>query len=148
MSVHETTEDGESLLSLACSAGYYELAQVKTTLIFGKAHLFIHVHEQLSEITFVYAIQACSADHYELAQGKTILLSYIFGKAHLCMSNCQRPLLMQFKLLVPATTSLPRQRVALQKWPLAIAFTQVDQNYGGAYAINVENVLNRISQRF
>ncbi|XP_026474601.1 ankyrin repeat domain-containing protein 17-like isoform X4 [Ctenocephalides felis] len=27
-SVHETTEDGESLLSLACSAGYYELAQV------------------------------------------------------------------------------------------------------------------------
>ena len=33
MSVHETTEDGESLLSLACSAGYYELAQVKDTLI-------------------------------------------------------------------------------------------------------------------
>lgn len=28
-SVHETTEEGESLLSLACSAGYYELAQVK-----------------------------------------------------------------------------------------------------------------------
>jgi len=28
VSVHETTEDGESLLSLACSAGYYELAQV------------------------------------------------------------------------------------------------------------------------
>lgn len=27
-SVHETTEDGESLLSLACSAGYYELAEV------------------------------------------------------------------------------------------------------------------------
>lgn len=27
-SVHETTEDGESLLSLACSAGYFELAQV------------------------------------------------------------------------------------------------------------------------
>ncbi|XP_017781821.1 PREDICTED: ankyrin repeat domain-containing protein 17-like isoform X2 [Nicrophorus vespilloides] len=27
-SVHETSEDGESLLSLACSAGYYELAQV------------------------------------------------------------------------------------------------------------------------
>ena len=26
--VHETTEEGESLLSLACSAGYYELAQV------------------------------------------------------------------------------------------------------------------------
>lgn len=28
-SVHETTEEGESLLSLACSAGYYELAQVR-----------------------------------------------------------------------------------------------------------------------
>ena len=27
-SVHETTEEGETLLSLACSAGYYELAQV------------------------------------------------------------------------------------------------------------------------
>ena len=27
-SVHETTEEGESLLSLACQAGYYELAQV------------------------------------------------------------------------------------------------------------------------
>lgn len=29
-SVHETTEEGESLLSLACSAGYYELAQVSS----------------------------------------------------------------------------------------------------------------------
>lgn len=29
-SVHETTEEGDSLLSLACSAGYYELAQVCT----------------------------------------------------------------------------------------------------------------------
>ena len=28
VSVHDTTEEGESLLSLACSAGYYELAQV------------------------------------------------------------------------------------------------------------------------
>lgn len=27
-SVHETSEEGDSLLSLACSAGYYELAQV------------------------------------------------------------------------------------------------------------------------
>jgi hypothetical protein len=27
-SVHETSDEGESLLSLACSAGYYELAQV------------------------------------------------------------------------------------------------------------------------
>ena len=32
-SVHETTEEGESLLSLACSAGYYELAQVSPTLV-------------------------------------------------------------------------------------------------------------------
>ena len=28
VNVHETTEEGERLLSLACSAGYYELAQV------------------------------------------------------------------------------------------------------------------------
>ncbi len=26
--IQEATEDGESLLSLACSAGYYELAEV------------------------------------------------------------------------------------------------------------------------
>ena len=32
-SVHETTEEGESLLSLACSAGYYELAQVSPILV-------------------------------------------------------------------------------------------------------------------
>ena len=31
VSVHDTTEEGESLLSLACSAGYYELAQVNKT---------------------------------------------------------------------------------------------------------------------
>jgi len=30
VSVNETTEEGESLLSLACSAGYYELAQVQS----------------------------------------------------------------------------------------------------------------------
>ena len=33
VSVHETTEEGESLLSLACSAGYYELAQVGYQII-------------------------------------------------------------------------------------------------------------------
>jgi ankyrin repeat domain-containing protein 17 len=33
-SVHETTEEGESLLSLACSAGYYELAQVSGSFPF------------------------------------------------------------------------------------------------------------------
>ena len=32
VSVHDTTEEGESLLSLACSAGYYELAQVRLLL--------------------------------------------------------------------------------------------------------------------
>lgn len=31
-SVHETSEEGESLLSLACSAGYFELAQVRNIL--------------------------------------------------------------------------------------------------------------------
>ena len=37
VSVHDTTEEGESLLSLACSAGYFELAQVSvvpTTKLF------------------------------------------------------------------------------------------------------------------
>ncbi|XP_059471305.1 ankyrin repeat domain-containing protein 17 isoform X2 [Neocloeon triangulifer] len=34
-SVHETTEDGESLLSLACSAGYFELAQVLLAMSAG-----------------------------------------------------------------------------------------------------------------
>ena len=37
-SVHETSEEGESPLSLACSAGYYELAQVHL-LIFDKVYL-------------------------------------------------------------------------------------------------------------
>ena len=32
-SVHETTEEGESLLSLACSAGYVELAQVRKLFV-------------------------------------------------------------------------------------------------------------------
>ena len=32
VSVHDTTEEGESLLSLACSAGYFELAQVNTEI--------------------------------------------------------------------------------------------------------------------
>ena len=33
VSVHDTTEEGESLLSLACSAGYFELAQVSLQTI-------------------------------------------------------------------------------------------------------------------
>ena len=36
--LHENTEEGESLLSLACSGGYYELAQV---LSLSHAHKFI-----------------------------------------------------------------------------------------------------------
>ena len=39
VSVHETTEEGESLLSLACSAGYYELAQV---IFFVLANVYFH----------------------------------------------------------------------------------------------------------
>lgn len=31
--IHEATDDGDSLLSLACSAGYYELAQVRVIVI-------------------------------------------------------------------------------------------------------------------
>lgn len=31
VNINESTDDGESLLSMACSAGYYELAQVTTT---------------------------------------------------------------------------------------------------------------------
>ncbi len=38
-SVHETTEEGESLLSLACSAGYYELAQVGAVCVRGESLL-------------------------------------------------------------------------------------------------------------
>ncbi|ERL90482.1 hypothetical protein D910_07830 [Dendroctonus ponderosae] len=34
-SVHETSEEGESLLSLACSAGYFELAQVLIVMHFN-----------------------------------------------------------------------------------------------------------------
>lgn len=33
--INEGTDDGESLLSLACSAGYYELAQVCRTLSYS-----------------------------------------------------------------------------------------------------------------
>ena len=36
VSVHDTTEEGESLLSLACSAGYYELAQVSLKKVLKK----------------------------------------------------------------------------------------------------------------
>lgn len=35
-SVNEHTEEGESLLCLACSAGYYELAQVSRNIHFWK----------------------------------------------------------------------------------------------------------------
>uniref|UniRef100_A0AAY4B0I7 K Homology domain-containing protein n=1 Tax=Denticeps clupeoides TaxID=299321 RepID=A0AAY4B0I7_9TELE len=45
-SVNEHTEEGESLLCLACSAGYYELAQVLSytdVLLIGLVHHAIHV---------------------------------------------------------------------------------------------------------
>ena len=34
-SINETTEEGESLLSLACSGGYFELAQVRPDNLTG-----------------------------------------------------------------------------------------------------------------
>ena len=52
VSVHDTTEEGESLLSLACSAGYYELAQVS----FKKT-------EKTCQIT---------ADHFTITKGQLI----------------------------------------------------------------------------
>lgn len=41
-SVNEHTEEGESLLSLACSAGYYELAQVTHTHLINHTHTHTH----------------------------------------------------------------------------------------------------------
>ena len=43
VSVHETTEEGESLLSLACSAGYYELAQVWYAIFLVKYFLIKYI---------------------------------------------------------------------------------------------------------
>ena len=40
-SLNEATDDGESLLSLACSAGYYELAQVKIIQSTQKYHFYL-----------------------------------------------------------------------------------------------------------
>ena len=50
-SIQEASEDGESLLSLACSAGYYELAEVLLRMrasvedrgIKGIEHVYVHV---------------------------------------------------------------------------------------------------------
>lgn len=45
--INEGTDDGESLLSLACSAGYFELAQVikETPIFFGsKQFVFINYY--------------------------------------------------------------------------------------------------------
>lgn len=39
-SVNEHTEEGESLLCLACSAGYYELAQVGFLAVFSMCVLY------------------------------------------------------------------------------------------------------------
>lgn len=48
-SVNEHTEEGESLLCLACSAGYYELAQVWyiTKIFFMMELLVLHCRKSL-----------------------------------------------------------------------------------------------------
>uniref|UniRef100_A0AAY5KYA1 K Homology domain-containing protein n=1 Tax=Esox lucius TaxID=8010 RepID=A0AAY5KYA1_ESOLU len=51
-SVNEHTEEGESLLCLACSAGYYELAQVECT--------HTHTHTCISFIQTLYFQHSCS----------------------------------------------------------------------------------------
>ena len=51
VSVHETNEEGERLLSLACSAGYYELAQVSHNPADNIKHdefNWIPLHSQMS----------------------------------------------------------------------------------------------------
>lgn len=53
-SVHETTEEGESLLSLACSAGYYELAQVY--IIWFQIYLLFYY-----KINFLIILGHCKA---------------------------------------------------------------------------------------
>ena len=64
VSVHETTEEGESLLSLACSAGYYELAQVSQLLMavnikhdeFNRIPLHSQMSDQQIPEPFYYSI--------------------------------------------------------------------------------------------
>lgn len=46
---NETTEEGESLLALACAAGYYELVEVKFSLLFY--FLFFRIYIILLFIT-------------------------------------------------------------------------------------------------
>lgn len=56
-SVHETTEEGESLLSLACSAGYYELAQVWIETI-----IFSSLLEGSITVVTVVVVECCCAE--------------------------------------------------------------------------------------
>ena len=50
--IQEATEDGESLLSLACSAGYYELAEVLLRMrasvedrgVKGQSHVHVYMY--------------------------------------------------------------------------------------------------------
>uniref|UniRef100_A0A8C0BNF8 Ankyrin repeat domain-containing protein 17 n=1 Tax=Buteo japonicus TaxID=224669 RepID=A0A8C0BNF8_9AVES len=51
-SVNEHTEEGESLLCLACSAGYYELAQVGFLAVFSSGKLEVPGVEMLSNSLF------------------------------------------------------------------------------------------------
>lgn len=60
-SVHETSEEGESLLSLACSAGYFELAQVRVCILFQLEHLSrvfldVHLSQQHKTVGAIFSI--------------------------------------------------------------------------------------------
>ncbi|XP_019763189.1 ankyrin repeat and KH domain-containing protein 1 isoform X1 [Dendroctonus ponderosae] len=60
-SVHETSEEGESLLSLACSAGYFELAQVLLAM-----HANVEDRGIKGECTPL--MEAASAGHLEIVR--------------------------------------------------------------------------------
>ncbi|XP_045468094.1 ankyrin repeat domain-containing protein 17-like isoform X2 [Harmonia axyridis] len=60
-SVHETSEEGESLLSLACSAGYFELAQVLLAM-----HANVEDRGIKGECTPL--MEAASAGHIEIVR--------------------------------------------------------------------------------
>ncbi|CAG9861269.1 unnamed protein product [Phyllotreta striolata] len=60
-SVHETSEEGESLLSLACSAGYFELAQVLLAM-----HANVEDRGMKGECTPL--MEAASAGHLDIVR--------------------------------------------------------------------------------
>ena len=69
VSVHDTTEEGESLLSLACSAGYYELAQVSLKKVSKKktektcqittSHFKVEIFLEQREVAFLSTSKIC-----------------------------------------------------------------------------------------